>query len=87
MYCFSQAHIFMIFLIIGLLIGILFDIFRALRIAFKTSDLVTCIEDVIFMALTRFFSNSYFTFGQSWSNTFLYYTSHFIWYILLFFNG
>lgn len=46
---FSQGQIFIVFLILGLCIGLLFDFFRSLRKTFKTSDLVTHIEDVIFM--------------------------------------
>ncbi len=51
MYTFSQGQIFILFLILGLSIGIFFDLFRALRKTFKTSDFVTCIEDIIFMLL------------------------------------
>ncbi len=51
MYTFSQGQIFILFFIIGLCIGILFDFFRALRKSFKTPDLVTLIQDIIFMAL------------------------------------
>lgn len=48
----SQTHIFFIFVIYGLLIALLFDIFRILRKSFKTPDIVTYIEDVIFWLLT-----------------------------------
>ena len=51
MYTFSQGQIFILFLILGLCIGLFFDIFRALRKTFKTSDFVTYIEDIIFMLL------------------------------------
>lgn len=51
MYAFSQGQIFIIFLIIGLCIGILFDLFRAFRKVFKTSDFITYIQDIIFMSL------------------------------------
>lgn len=57
MYTFSQVQIFIIFLIIGLCIGILFDLFRALRKTFKTPDFITYIEDITFMAFVR---NSYY---------------------------
>lgn len=40
------------FTIIGFIIGILFDIFRVLRKVFKTSNLITYIEDVLFWILT-----------------------------------
>ena len=48
---FSQGQIFILFLILGLCIGLFFDIFRALRKTFKTSDFVTYIEDSVFMLL------------------------------------
>lgn len=55
MYAFSQGQIFIIFLIIGLSIGIFFDIFRALRKTFKTADIITYIQDIVFMAITGIF--------------------------------
>lgn len=55
MYTFSQGQIFIVFLIIGLCIGIFFDFFRALRKTFKTPDFATFIEDIIFMATIRNF--------------------------------
>lgn len=48
----NQAYLFTIFVINGVLIGILFDFFRILRKVFKTSDFVTYIEDIIFWILT-----------------------------------
>lgn len=48
----NQAYLFVIFIINGILIGILFDIFRILRKSFKTVDIVTYIQDVIFWILT-----------------------------------
>lgn len=53
MYVFSQGQIFIIFLILGLSIGLIYDFFRAMRQIFKTSDLITTIEDIIFMAIIR----------------------------------
>lgn len=44
----NQAYLFIIFILNGILIGIIFDIFRILRRSFKTSNLVTYIEDMIF---------------------------------------
>ena len=35
-------------MITGTLLGVVFDIFRILRKSFKTSDIVTNIEDIIF---------------------------------------
>ena len=48
----NQAYIFIIFTLNGVFIGLLFDFFRILRKSFKTKDLVTYIEDVIFWILT-----------------------------------
>lgn len=48
----NQAYLFLIFTVNGILIGFLFDIFRILRKSFKTNDLVTYIEDIIFWILT-----------------------------------
>ena len=48
----NQALLFFIFVINGLLIGIVFDIFRILRISFKTKDFVTYIEDIAFWLIT-----------------------------------
>lgn len=52
MYNFSQEQVFMFFFIIGVIIGILFDIFKVLRKSFKTSDFITFIEDLIFLLLS-----------------------------------
>lgn len=51
MYNFSQGHIFILFLILGLCFGVIFDFFRALRKNFKTSDFITYLEDIIFMLI------------------------------------
>ena len=51
MYAFSQGQIFIVFLIIGICIGVIFDIFRAIRKVFNTSDFITYIEDIIFIAI------------------------------------
>lgn len=48
----NQANLFLIFTINGILIGLLFDIFRILRKSFKTTDFVTYIEDIAFWILT-----------------------------------
>lgn len=48
----SQLHSFFIFILVGFLIGILFDIFRISRKTFKTSNIVTNIEDVLFWILS-----------------------------------
>ena len=49
---YTQLQLFFIFLINGLLIGLLFDFFRILRKAIKTADFITYIEDALFWILT-----------------------------------
>ncbi len=48
----NQAYVFLIFILNGLIIGILFDIFRILRKSFKTPDIITYIQDIIFWILS-----------------------------------
>ena len=48
----NQTYLFLVFSLTGILIGILFDLFRILRKSFKTPDILTYIEDVIFWILT-----------------------------------
>lgn len=48
----NQAYLFLIFIINGILIGIIFDIFRILRRSFKTSNIMTSIEDVLFWMIS-----------------------------------
>ena len=61
----NQAHIFLIFIINGLVIGLLFDCFRILRRTFKTSNIVTYIQDILFWILTGFILlYSIFTFSN-----------------------
>lgn len=48
----EQLQSFLIFTILGILIGIIFDIFRILRKTFKTADIITYIQDVIFWIIT-----------------------------------
>lgn len=48
----NQLFCLLIFILTGLVIGILFDIFRILRRSFKTTDFITYLEDIIFWILT-----------------------------------
>ena len=48
----NQAYLFLIFTLDGLFIGLLFDFFRILRKSFKTINLVTYIEDILFWIAT-----------------------------------
>ena len=50
----NQAYLLLIFTLIGSLIGFIFDLFRVLRIVYKTSNFVTCIEDLTFWITTGF---------------------------------
>lgn len=49
---YSQLFCLFIFTITGIVIGITFDIFRILRRSFKTSDWITCMQDIIFWIIT-----------------------------------
>lgn len=61
----NQAYLFLVFTINGIIIGLLFDIFRILRRSFKTSDGITYIEDILFWILTGFILlYSIFTFSN-----------------------
>lgn len=48
----NQAYLFIIFILNGFLIGVLFDIFRILRKSFKTKDFLTSIEDILFWIIS-----------------------------------
>lgn len=48
---FEQLNSFFIFMIVGIIISVLFDLFRILRKAIKTSDMVTYIQDILFWIL------------------------------------
>ena len=48
---YSQLFCLGIFMITGILIGVLFDIFRILRKSFYTADWITYIQDVLFWIL------------------------------------
>ena len=50
----NQAYLFLVFIVNGVLIGLLFDFFRILRKTFKTKDFVTYIQDILFWILTGF---------------------------------
>ena len=48
----DQAYLFIVFSLTGVVIGILFDFFRILRRSFKTSNIITYVEDILFWILT-----------------------------------
>ncbi len=49
---YMQLFCLVIFILTGIIIGILFDCFRVLRRSFKTADWITYIQDIIFWILT-----------------------------------
>lgn len=50
-----QLYSFIIYIVSGIIIGIFFDIFRILRKSFKTSDILTYIEDILFWLCSAIF--------------------------------
>ena len=48
----EQLISFFYFIIVGIVLSIIFDIFRILRRTIKTSDIVTNIEDILFCFIT-----------------------------------
>ena len=48
----NQAYLFLLFTLNGIIIGLLFDIFRILRKTIKTNNFATYIEDILFWTLT-----------------------------------
>lgn len=61
----NQAYLFLVFTINGIIIGLLFDIFRILRRSFKTSDVITYLQDILFWILAGFILlYSIFTFSN-----------------------
>lgn len=48
---YEQLFDLLAFMVTGIVIGLLFDIFRIIRRSFKTSDFITYIEDIIFWLL------------------------------------
>lgn len=48
----NQIQTFFIFIAIGTLIGLLFDLFKSIRKSFKTPDIITYVEDFFFWVIT-----------------------------------
>ena len=48
----NQAFLFLVFLLNGVFIGLIFDFFRILRKSFKTTNIITYIQDILFWILT-----------------------------------
>lgn len=51
----TQLYSLFIFILSGITIGIFFDIFRILRRSFKTPDIITYIQDIVFWIITGIF--------------------------------
>ena len=50
-----QGYTLIIFIFTGIAIGIFFDLFRVLRRSFKTSNIITYLEDIVFWIATGIF--------------------------------
>lgn len=48
----NQGQEFLCYIVVGVVVCFIFDIFRSSRYVFKTSDLITHIEDGIFLSLS-----------------------------------
>lgn len=48
----SEISKFLFFILIGVIIGIIFDLFRIIRKCFKTSDVITFIHDLMFLLIS-----------------------------------
>ena len=51
---YSQSKLFCIFFLLGLLLNIIFDIFRGLRKSIKFSNFLVLIQDIIFLIISGF---------------------------------
>ena len=70
----NQAYIFVIFILYGFLAGIIFDIFRVVRKSFKTPNIVTYIQDIVFwiiIGITLLFTIFRFNDGELRSYIFI----------------
>lgn len=53
---FEQIYSFLLFMLTGIIISVIFDIFRISRKIFKTPDIITCIEDTLFWITAGLFT-------------------------------
>ena len=74
----NQAYSFIVFILNGILIGLLFDIFRILRKSFKTPDFITYIEDILFWILTGIITLYFIFIFNNRRNTFIYFFRNFV---------
>ena len=47
-----EFNVFLAFILIGLSIGLLFDLFRILRRVYKTPDFITILQDIVFWIIS-----------------------------------
>lgn len=65
MVAYEQLRFFAVYILNGMIIGIIFDLFRALRKTFKTPDIITYIEDAFFWIIAGIISIFFiFAFNQ-----------------------
>lgn len=50
----NQIFVLLAFVIYGVFIGIVFDLFRILRKTLKTNYFITCFQDIIFLIFFEF---------------------------------
>lgn len=48
----NQGQEFLCFFVVGVIICFIFDLFRSSRYVFKTTDLITHIEDILFLLIS-----------------------------------
>ena len=49
----NQGQEFLCFFVVGVIICFTFDLFRSSRYVFKTPDLITHIEDILFLLISQ----------------------------------
>jgi len=69
----NQAYTFIIFIINGIINGILFDCFRIARKSFKTSDVITYVEDILFWIIAGIITLYFIFVFNNRRNTFLHF--------------
>jgi spore cortex biosynthesis protein YabQ len=72
----NQAYTFIIFIINGIIIGFLFDCFRIIRKSFKTSDIITYIEDILFWIIAGITTLYFIFIYNNRRNTILHFFRH-----------
>ena len=63
----NESTIFLIFIVVGIIISMIFDLFRAIRKVYRTGTLATDVQDIIFWmisGLIMIYSVFVFNYGQ-----------------------